>query len=578
MQVLYPICFSEKQDIRKILYSLSEKNLAPNVQVSFDTYFNSFYPQDWIKWTSLNTLLLSLRAKGKGKLQIIGYKKNKIGYHRDVIREVLWENEIYIEIANWKEYQILHPVIETLSEVKDLEINYCTNDFFPQNSIGFGIVICTYRKEYYVFQILERLSKIQLKKSNLEICIVDNAKTIPKELETHYKNLTILPNSNLGGSGGFARGMSYYLENTNVTHIILMDDDVEIDENIFFKLESFLLFSKDQNLAIAGTMLDAQKPHSIYETSANVNYSQIRFQNKNFLTELLSINDLLKISQTEEMEYGAWWFFTFPKKALSEIGFPLPFFLRGDDVEYSYRLKQNGYKIERINSICLWHEPFDLKLPQWIYYYTWRNLLIISAIYSKGNHFLRFLNLLVYGVYFISTFQYGILEYILDGVLDYLKGPNYLKNLNEEVFHYNLATRVDFDYIQSSFNHYGEAGDQQKRKFPKLLAFLNTITINLFWRSGFFYKAILFINTGRLSSGVLERLALSFGAKEIEILIPFRGRMRNYKKNPTRAKKLFWKLLQVSALLLFKARRVAHLWKKEFPNLTSFEFWKNRFL
>lgn len=573
MQELYSIIFSEKQDARKLLYTLGDRNFASGVTVSFDTYFNSFYPQDWVRLTTLQDLRISLTAKGKGKLKVFGFRKIEFGYVKDLIFEVEFENQISKEIPYWQSYQMIYPVVESISKIEDLNISYATKDSYPNKELGLGIVICTYRKEWYVTCTLEKLSKLKFNHLKFQIIIVDNAKTLSKDLETHYKNLTILPNKNLGGSGGFTKGIFHCYETPSITHILLMDDDIELDEKVLKRIESFLLFLKEEKTCMAGNMLDAQIPNLLYETNTDINFSQMRSYTRNFLSNLSDTNHLLKVSEHGEIQHGAWWLFLFPKKALKETQFPIPFFIRGDDIEFSYRLKQHGYNVERINALAIWHEPFELRITHWVYYYTWRNLLIISALYSKGSHFIRSVFLYLYGIYFISTFQYGILEYILDGISDFLKGPKYLQNLNAEEFHQSLVKKVDLDYVESSLNLFGTLEEKKLNYFQKFLAIFNLLTLNFFLVKGT-YKATVFLNSGRLNTGTLTRLALSMGAEEIQVMIPSRGRMRNYTKNPKRAMKLFIKLIKMTLQLFFQFKKVEKLWKKESSYLISIEFWK----
>ena len=67
------------------------------------------------------------------------------------------------------------------------------------------------------------------------------------------------------------------------------------------------------------------------------------------------------INENEEkiaLKYAAWWFCCFSVNNVKKRGLPSPFFIKGDDIEYSLR---NESKIINLNGLAVWHEDFSGK-------------------------------------------------------------------------------------------------------------------------------------------------------------------------------------------------------------------------
>ena len=98
---------------------------------------------------------------------------------------------------------------------------------------------------------------------NLAVYISDNAKSLNQtELESEYVH--IFPNKNVGGSGGFTRGLIECLKNQKTeefTHVLLMDDDVMIQPESIFRTWRILTVLKPEfsDTYIGGAMLRLDK-------------------------------------------------------------------------------------------------------------------------------------------------------------------------------------------------------------------------------------------------------------------------------------------------------------------------------
>jgi len=85
------------------------------------------------------------------------------------------------------------------------------------------------------------------------------------------------------------------------------------------------------------------------------------------------------------VDYNGWWMFGAPASVIENIGYPMPCFIRGDDMEFGLRIKNSGLQTVPIPGIGVWHEPFYLKLGGWQFYFEVRNRLAMAALHSHGD-------------------------------------------------------------------------------------------------------------------------------------------------------------------------------------------------
>ena len=76
----------------------------------------------------------------------------------------------------------------------------------------------------------------------MRLQVVDNARNL--ELEpTNAVVTTVVPNRNLGGAGGFARGLMELRDEGWATHVLFMDDDVTFEPEIVARIIALLSFA-----------------------------------------------------------------------------------------------------------------------------------------------------------------------------------------------------------------------------------------------------------------------------------------------------------------------------------------------
>lgn len=408
-------------------------------EVDFFTYFNAFSLSKWCRYTSIESPVLRLKT-GAGAFTLhwkFACENGRIEECGKVAFECADGESVELPVPEVPgalvgfslestdpavlEQASYHASVEEAS-VRDVRIALCTTTFKKEKYIAENIQ--TVRDE-----ILESPDDIS---RHFHMYVVDNGKTLDASALSEG-GVTVLPNENVGGSGGFARGMIAALEGAfNPTHVLLMDDDVRMSSESFKRVFALLSLVNDEykDAFVEGAMLKMEDPTLQFEDVSYVDKSGVYDRVKPDL-RMSSIQNVVKSEMTSvevSQAYGAWWYCCIPVAKIRDHGLPLPLFVRCDDVEYGMRCQPI---FMTLNGICVWHEGFGGRFRAAVDCYLYvRNFLILIAVDQSASERL-FLertkrNLRIY----LRLMSYDAADLILDGWEDYLKGPSFLKTVD----------------------------------------------------------------------------------------------------------------------------------------------------
>ena len=402
--------------------------------VSFDTYFNSFLSKTWKKYTDIEQIQICVGVAGKGEAVLKGEKeehaqKQKFSGKTELCFSAKLSDSafFFLEITAEEESVLEYGRVET--EAK------------PQ-SVILALATCTYNRQRDIKKNVALLKTLTGPKDEeavlAQVFVVDNASNLIKE-EIEGDGIWLIPNKNTGGAGGFTRGLQEALKNRDITHIILMDDDVHIEPEAFRRTKAFLSYIKTEYKEnfIGGAMFRTDTPYVLH--AAGEDWADGRIRNVYKSTDMRKFEQVLEISVPVETEqaYSGWWYCCIPRCHVEQKGYPMPFFLHCDDVEYSLR---SGRPPIYLNGIAVWHEEFEDKRSSVIEYYDTRNRLITNALYmQRGKSRTVAVILTERFLASVLRYRYRDVELILLAVEDFLKGPKWLYDLDAESYHKKLA-------------------------------------------------------------------------------------------------------------------------------------------
>ncbi|KYC39327.1 glycosyl transferase family 2 [Scytonema hofmannii PCC 7110] len=569
--------------------SESHITLRKSSTLSFNTYFNSIYEKLYTKYTSLSLLYYLLKLEGD--FEVFAYRETEAN-----TKEILFHNK-------FEQCQLSDPVKILLPELKHnqesgriyLEITcFSEKGLFAEGlvvteqekprDISLAIITCTFKKEVYVKKTVNTILQDRfLQDKKFKIFVVDNGKSLS---HSDFEDLRIqlISNRNVGGSGGFTKGLIEALQENNYTHFLFMDDDIELDSEAIYRLFALYEYTK-QDFAVAGSMLDLNRKHILYEAGAIYNKS-INDEGKikeNQYTgyplkhnlDLLNTTTLNSLLLEDKIDYGGFWFFAFSKKIVSKIGLLLPLFIKIDDMEFGLRINENFENgIITFPSVAVWHEPFYAKRPIWDFYYYVRNHLIANSIHSSLEYiktvqiFTRCL------LYYLFIFDYNSAQMVIKGFEDYMQGPNFITNNDPEILHskiFEFSRSYKNQTILDNTSLMSEGHPIIKVKIIQKLISLLTLNGHLLPQFLIAEQSII------IRSGMKERESIckGFAKKRIIYIVETSPNAYQYELDQKAGLQILLTWVNSVIKNSFKWSSVKADWKKAFKDFTTIQFWQH---
>lgn len=419
--------------------------LEKDCYYDFSTYFNSFSYEKWKKYTSVRKVYLELEASGDFTIELMGHYVDGGGFiHKEWLGKYEYDlftrKKLVFEFSQDTRCDVLAFQIKT----KTRKVCIYNGRYFTvigegkTNKPYIALATTTFKKERYMEENIKLLKKElfgdEEYKDKFKWIIVDNGSTLDKAgIEDDY--ISVFYNPNTGGSGGFTRGI---IEANRLpekpTHVVLMDDDVKFFAESFKRLYKLLLLLKDEYSGhfISGAMLEMEAKNIQHEdigrTTPDGEHGPVKP-----CFDLNKWDSVIKnevIPEADNHQYAGWWFCCIPTTIARNDNLPIPFFIRGDDIEYSIR---NSAGFITMNGICIWHQGFGNKFSAAMeFYQVHRNDLILHALNPKvkGVSIIKRIKDLFWQE--IYKFNYKGADLLLDAVEDYMKGPDFIASLDGE--------------------------------------------------------------------------------------------------------------------------------------------------
>ncbi|MBQ9990406.1 MAG: glycosyltransferase family 2 protein [Lachnospiraceae bacterium] len=459
----------------------------------FDTYFNGLSIEKWKKYTQIGEVSLHINLQGEFEVTLLNtsmlYGKRSVTI---LDRRLVKSEECKEFVFPYKLYEYKGMLSFELRAVED-DSTYYGGYYDAQitdeqlKDVKIAVNICTYKREHYIKRNIDILKKNIIENPqnemyrHLMVFISDNGDTLGNEnISGEY--IQIVKNKNVGGAGGFTRGLMEILENRSfcATHALMMDDDIIITTEALFRTYMMLRTIREEyeDASIGGAMLRIDKPSVQVEAGASWNAGQLISNKANL--DMSSVENCILNEVEEYTEYNAWWYCCISMKTVSKENLPLPIFIRGDDLEYGLRNKR---KVVLLNGICVWHEAFENKYSSFLQYYILRNLLYDNALHFPEYRLSSFL----YRLYTtvgreLIYYRYKNIKLLFRGVYDFYRGIEFLQNIDGETLHkeimqagYKAVPVEELEDVAYRIPQYEKSFQQRDQGLKKLLRY---ITIN----------------------------------------------------------------------------------------------------
>lgn len=389
--------------------------------VDFTTYFNALSVLKLQKYTRATGFALHIDVKSAGEVTLTQTCAERLSMNPEIVKDnsqtVAGDNDwhtVTLDISV-DEHTVLAGFQIATTAATEIRNGYYEVSFDGEpRDVELSIATTTFRKEKFIERNIE-LVKTELLASDYDIAkhltmhVIDNGSTLDAAALSD-EHVIVTPNENVGGAGGFARGMIESLEqSTPATHVLLMDDDVEVSPESILRTYNLLRIVNDEyaEAFVSGAMLNIEDTQDQKED-----------------TGFISTYDGSCVPE-DAHRYAAWWYCVIPTTVIERNGLPLPIFVRFDDVEYGIRCNP---KFMTMNGICVWHAKFDIRYNAGVErYQTVRNQMIGQAVTGLAPSMKTMLHSLHHMVDLESRkFNYTDAELALDGFEDFLKGPKFI--------------------------------------------------------------------------------------------------------------------------------------------------------
>ena len=289
-----------------------------------------------------------------------------------VFKKTQWNNEIILDKSHPEEGKLILGPFQLAEGTKRYSFSISTREYFTLNCASWlvdsdnlqeasvDISITTFKKENYVTSNVNSvLDYGPLNDFDFRVIVVDNGSTLGIQNFHESERLVLINQANLGGTGGFMRGLSEAHHN-KTKYILFMDDDILLSPEIIFRAITIAQIAKAKT-AFGGMMLHLTKKDKIHEQGGRLPWKVNDFfkaiNDGDYLSNL-SCSQYDNLYSEGNPDFSGWWFYM---AEVSETPFLPNLFFKWDDICSSLFLQKNGIKLSVFPSVFVWHEDFDIK-------------------------------------------------------------------------------------------------------------------------------------------------------------------------------------------------------------------------
>ena len=431
--------------------------------VSLCTFFNAFPASYWQHWTRVKTVKFTALVEGEGELQLMRSTGRGLTYpvqkfEFDSTKQQTQDNHP-AQSAQIISYEIPMTGLadggyfwfdakagdSSRFTVSNAEWSVpCANKVQSgkksQSNSTFSIAITTFNRPSYCHNQLKAIAENKALRARLDTIyctdqgtdLVKNQPGFNETSENLGNQLTYIQQANLGGSGGFSRGMFETLKAGKSSYTMLLDDDAISETECILRALQFADYTIKPAI-IGGGMLHLDNRTVLYTqgerfTRNNVWMKPSQNLDYNHDFAAITLQDCPERHQRIDTDYNGWWMSLIPTAIMKEIGLSLPVFIKFDDTEYSIRALEHGYHTICLPGVAVWHQAWHDKDPSrtWEEYFFQRNRWICGLLHCTKPSLRFAIEMLRSDLASGLKLAYSAMHLHHMGLQDILLGPQYI--------------------------------------------------------------------------------------------------------------------------------------------------------
>jgi galactofuranosylgalactofuranosylrhamnosyl-N-acetylglucosaminyl-diphospho-decaprenol beta-1,5/1,6-galactofuranosyltransferase len=445
-------------------------------RVSFATYFNAFPASYWRRWTVVTGVRLDVEFRGDATVLV--YRSNARGIRQMVelsrgpavegtggqrTGEPSTKVSFDLPIAPfgdggwyWFDLAAGHNDADLVSASWSVSVPAGRAQVEP-GTVSLGITtmnrekfcvdtLCTLAADADVRKLIDRIYVIDQGGDTLRH--TDGFEQVAADLGDQLK---LIAQDNLGGSGGFSRGMAETLDAGMSRYLLILDDDVNVETEGIRRSVAFAELTRRPTL-VGGHMFNMYDRPTMHAFGEQVRLHDFtwgpidRRPPVNFA--LSNLRSRPWMHRRMDVNYNGWWMCLIPTSVIAEIGLAIPAFLKWDDAEFCLRAGEKGYPTVSMPGVAVWHVPWTDKddSVDWQAYLHQHNRLVTALLHGPADNPSRvLLDSMAIDLMHTSAMQYYATTLRLQALEDVLSGPAHLHDRLRTVLPWTRGQRANFD-------------------------------------------------------------------------------------------------------------------------------------
>lgn len=407
--------------------------------VSTNTYFGRFSASYWQRWATAAEVRFEARIRGTGRILLRASDTN--GVPRTLAVHDVDTEDVSLPATLNRFLDGGGLWVEILTDEGELELSDARWTV-PAAAADrrTSMVICTHNRPADCLTTLRTVLDDTEAVSVLDRILVVDQGSDRVEDQPEYAavatelgdRLSYITQSNLGGAGGFTRGLYELVERGTDPHtdVLLMDDDVRCEPEVVVRLAAFARHTATPTI-VGAQMLNLLHPTQVIAGAEQADFIDLACGRRpegavgeSDVTGYFPDGTKNVQDRRVDADYNGWWACLIPAEITRTIGYPLPFFFQWDDVEYGYRARAHGFPTVTLPGAGLWHADFQWKdWDDWRRYFNHRNAMVTAALHSDFPVRAIGRTLRDHLVRYVLAMNYGLAATLIKAVDDFLEGP-----------------------------------------------------------------------------------------------------------------------------------------------------------